>query len=89
MKLKAPVNRVTGKTSHSVGTIIGGTPVAQESMPEAAWVVIEEMNGAYSLTRYSKLGEFAGDTWHETLEEAKRQARYEFEIQDGDWIPEK
>lgn len=88
MKLKAFVHRVTGKTTHRVGTLIDGMPVAHEKMSDAAWVVIEERDGSCTLIRYSRAGEFAGDTWHPTFEEAKRQARFEYDIQDSDWFLE-
>ena len=55
-------------------------------MPDAAWVVIEGMDGSCSLVRYSNIGEFAGDTWHETVEGAQRQARFEVDIGDCDWF---
>jgi hypothetical protein len=86
MKLKAYVARVTGKTSHSVGEVVDGKVVPKRQMPDAAWVVIEEVNGSCYLSRYSNNGDFAGDTWHETVDEAKRQARFEYDIPDGDWI---
>jgi len=88
MKLKAYVVRVTGKTIHSIGEVIEGKVVPKQKMPDAAYVVTEEMNGSCYLYRYSNTGEFAGDTWHETLEEAKRQARFEYVIGDSDWFNE-
>jgi hypothetical protein len=84
-KWKASVRRVTGKTIHSRGELVDGRVVPVERMPEAAWVMIEETSSGFYLFRYSATGEFGGDTWHETLEEAKRQAEFEYGIEDPDW----
>ncbi|MGH2378138.1 MAG: hypothetical protein ACRDGT_06635 [Candidatus Limnocylindria bacterium] len=56
----------------------------------AALLFIEETpNGVY-LDRYSSSGEFAGDTWHRTLEDAKHQASYEYGEHVSPWtaVPE-
>lgn len=87
MKLKARVRRVTGRTVHSVGSIIDGQPVSVESMPPAYWVELIEEDGHYFMYRLTESGEFAGDTWHETLQAAKAQAKSEYEIQESDWKP--
>jgi len=51
----------------------------QRVLPPAALLIIdEEPEGGWLLIRYSGSGQFAGDTWHENLEEAKRQAHSEF-----------
>jgi len=31
-------------------------------------------------------GNYVNDTWHSSLEDAKAQARSEFEIEDQDWV---
>lgn len=54
--------------------------------PAPSFVVIEEQEGAFSLLRYTRSGEFAGDTWHLTLDEAKAQAEFEYEIGACDWL---
>lgn len=89
MTLKAHVTRVTGATQHSIGGLIEGRLVEKEKLPDAAWVHIEAANGAFFLIRHSATGEFAGDTWHETLEDAKDQARREYEIKEEDWFKER
>ena len=89
MNLKAYVVRVTGKTVHSIGEIVEGNVVPKQRMPDAAWVVIEEMNGSCYLYRYSKTGDEVGDTWHETVDEAKGQAEFEYDIRDADWFEER
>ncbi|HVE86907.1 MAG TPA: hypothetical protein VND93_28825 [Myxococcales bacterium] len=54
-------------------------------MAPAAHVEIVDANGGYSLNRYSAEGVFAGDTWHATLDEAKRQAQVEYAIPPEEW----
>jgi hypothetical protein len=39
------------------------------------------------LYRYTAHGDFGGDTWHETLDDAKRQAVLEYGDALGDWMP--
>jgi len=85
MKLRANIRRVTGKTKHSIGGVVNGELVEIERLPTAAWVLIEQDGSSFALIRYSKSGEFAGDTSHETLEEAKHQASFEYEILESDW----
>jgi hypothetical protein len=47
-------------------------------MPIAEALLIEvEADGVF-LFRLSADGQFAGDTWHESVEEAKEQAKFEF-----------
>jgi hypothetical protein len=41
-------------------------------------LIIEETNGESFLLRYTRFKEFGGDTWHQSLQEAKEQATYEF-----------
>ena len=42
------------------------------------------------LYRYTLSGEFAGDTWHESVERAKNAARWEYGGALGEWtaVPE-
>jgi hypothetical protein len=42
------------------------------------------------LFRYTAAGDFAGDTWHESLDKAKGQAQFEYGQALGPWheIPE-
>ena len=73
MKLVATVQRDVGATSH---TVCGA------ELPRARRVEIEGRAGEYFLIRYGERNEFAGDTWHQTIEEAKGQAKFEFGIED-------
>ena len=49
--------------------------------------IVQEGNGFF-LYRYNKDG-FFGDTWHETLNEAKDQAKFEFGIEPDWWLEKK
>jgi len=78
--LRATVHHVTGSTAHYLMGEAGPQPMAP-----AAHVEIVDANGGYSLNRYSAEGVFAGDTWHATLDEAKRQAQVEYAIPPEEW----
>jgi hypothetical protein len=52
---------------------------------QIAWVEIEPADGAHYLLYFNTSGECLADTWHESAEQAKAQARFEFEIEESDW----
>jgi hypothetical protein len=100
MKLRAEVRKVLGTTKHYRGPVIGGEPaiiggvpvvvdgeiLGMERMPDARWVEIEEEESGVVLYRFSASGEFAGDSWFFTIEEAMRQAEREYDIRKTDWF---
>ena len=86
MTLKAYVRRLSGR--HGIGALVEGRVIEKEKLPPAAWVVIDEKEDGIFLIRYSDTADFAGDTWHASIEDAKKQARSEFEIESGDWFSE-
>jgi len=45
-----------------------------------------EQDGAYYLLSLDENGVCVADTWHPTIENAKRQAKFEFEIEEADWV---
>lgn len=53
-------------------------------LPAPDVLVIEETPEGFFLYRYDREGEFGGDTWHQSLEEAKEQAGFEY----GDLVEE-
>jgi hypothetical protein len=85
MRLRANVRRATGKTHHYRGHIDGNNIVKGEQFPIPAWVEIEPCDGAYYLFYFNASGECVTDTWHESLAKAKKQAHFEFEIEEEDW----
>jgi hypothetical protein len=84
MRLRATVRSVTRETKHlrAVPTS-GGTEVRNMADPKAVEVV--EQDGAFYLLRLDCHDQCIADTWHETVEGAKAQAKFEFGIEDGDW----
>ena len=55
-------------------------------MPDPSFLVIEEAADGVFLYRYDAYGKCAGDTWHASIEEAKGQAKYEYQDRLRDWI---
>lgn len=48
-------------------------------------VRLEPCDNAYYLFRLDAEGHIVADTWHQSIQEAKKQAQFEYEIQEGDW----
>lgn len=80
MRFKARVRRATGNTQH---VIHGAESIDIKS--QIASVEIEPSDGGFLLLYVSRRGECLADTWHESLERAKAQARFELEIEEPDW----
>jgi hypothetical protein len=85
MRLRAKVSGSTGKTRHSIGDLVDGTPMPVENVQTPEWVEISEEDGAYYLFHLDAEGVCFADTWHQTLEEAKQQAAFEFGIEAKEW----
>jgi hypothetical protein len=81
MKLTANVRYLTGSTRHHV--IVAENESTVELQP-AVTLEITDSEGGFLLIRRSLTG-FAGDTWHATLDEAKRQAEVEFGVEAAEW----
>lgn len=73
-----PVNHLSCKWSESVET-------AATKLPPAQILLLTEMSLGVYLFRFSEELYYAGDTWHQTIAEAKSQAIYEFGITDDVW----
>jgi hypothetical protein len=56
---------------------------AEISPPSSVDIV--EQGGAFYLLRFDNRGECTADTWHETVDAAKAQAKFEFDIEDQEW----
>ena len=80
MRLKAKVKKTTGASQHSTSSNSG---VMQAPVP--AWVEISSDESGTFLIHFNADGQSIADTWHLTVDEAKSQAQFEFEIQDADW----
>ncbi len=79
LKLRAPVQeRVTGNAelhSRRMGDV------------HPALVEIEQDDGGYYLFLLDGGGQYLAHTWHETLDDAKKHAQVELEVQDTEWAP--
>ena len=78
--LRASVRKVTGATQHSIAGRGGAVEV---EAPVTVTVVAGE--AGYLLLRLDAQGRCIADTWHATLDEAKAQAAFEFDIRDDEW----
>ena len=85
--LKAKVLKVTGKTKHAIGNVVDGAPIATSSLTPPAWIGIARQGDGFFLMHLNAGGACFADTWHESLERAKAQAEFEFEISEGEWQP--
>lgn len=56
-------------------------------MPRAQVLIITDEASGIMLYRFTASGEFAGDTWHQNLDDAKHQAVYEYGEALGEWQP--
>jgi hypothetical protein len=61
-----------------------------DRLPAATVLIVEEPSDGVFLYRYASDGSFGGDTWHRNIEEAKAQAKFEFDDAVTEWkaIPE-
>jgi hypothetical protein len=68
-----------GPTRHYIGLPAElGDESEQLELPAAQILVMEETGTEVFLIRYSKAGDFAGDTWHPNVDEAMEQAVFEY-----------
>lgn len=75
-----------GQTLHEVGEIQSdGSTIGKNLSVASSLEIVEDSAGIY-LLRYDSEGVCGGDTWHETIEEAKKQAAFEYGIHEEDWI---
>lgn len=75
------------RTRHGVGRIEGGEVVEDHLMPWPAVVVLEASESDAMLFRYDALGNFGGDTWHESVDDAREAAEREYDGLISDWSP--
>jgi hypothetical protein len=58
----------------------------QIEMPLAQIVVVVQVPNGFLLNRFLRSGEYVGDTWHASLDDAFEQARLELGVQLTAWI---
>lgn len=81
------------RVHHFVGSLPDESEeiAVQEDFPWPTVLLIRAgQDAGFLLYRYTQDGQFAGDTWHMTLDEAKDQADFEFGEGLGPWrsVPE-
>jgi hypothetical protein len=79
-------HEIQGRTAHWVGVPTSISGRQQERLPNSKALVIEERPEGVFLFRYSAANDFAGDTWHRDIEEARSQASVEFGDELGEWV---
>lgn len=77
------------KTLHTIGLppeLAGDAEEEAEQLPSPDVLVIEqESEGNVFLYRMTRTGEPGGDTWHQSVDDAKHQAEYEYGGLLGEW----
>jgi hypothetical protein len=75
-------------THPTIGTTIHTAGIGGARLPVPQLLVIETRSDGYFLIRYTDGGAFAGDTWHESFEDAVSQSQFEFGAADWTEVPE-
>lgn len=87
-KLIATVTRVLRPDIHKIGTVQEGELQSVTDLPLPNRVEIE-MDGRRQapcmMYRYTDAGEFCGDIWHENLEAAFAQVKFEYGLIEDDF----
>jgi hypothetical protein len=65
--------------------LAGDDEVARQLPPPDVVVIEEESQGNVFLYRLTRSGEPCGDTWHQSIEDARYQADYEYGDALGEW----
>jgi hypothetical protein len=90
VRIEAKVRRVTDKAvKNRVSALVSGRIVPIADIPPASGVRIEPLGApekGFLLFYLDGSGNQIADGWHLTLDEAKRQAKLEFEIEEEDWF---
>ena len=55
-------------------------------IPDRAEIEVDDKSGNCMFYRYTRNGSFCGDTWHQSLDDAIRQAEYEYGLVRGDFV---
>lgn len=84
-KYEAKINTATGSVKHTLGVLGVNGPETTVDFPIAVRLEISVSEDGILLLRFDRNGDYCGDTWHQTIEEAKDQARFEFNVTEDDW----
>lgn len=89
MKYIAEVKQVLRSNIHRIGTFEGGKLRTVEFFPNAERVEIEiegDEDSPCMMYRYTNGDEFCGDTWHETFQDALKEALLEYGLKREDFM---
>lgn len=88
MKYVARVSEVLQSDVHMGVDIVDGRIVSGAPLPHPERVEIEPSadTGGCMMFRYTRKGEFCGDTWHESMDRAFDQARSEYGLNREDFL---
>ena len=64
-----------------------GEPDTRQRLPIPLVIVVSTRRDGIFLERFDEAGADAGDSWHQSIEEAKEQAREEYGESIGVWMP--
>jgi hypothetical protein len=88
MKYVADVHHVVRDGIHKIAELREGEiqPIADMPHPDRVEIELDGTpNQPCMMYRYTRSGEFCGDTWHRNLEEAFAQAEYEYGLGEQDF----
>ncbi len=60
-------------------------PLSNSRSKQVVTLEITEEDGAFLLFSFDATGQCRGDTWHQTEDEAKRQAQVQYGVPPGAW----
>ena len=75
--------------THRRITQTAGFPIDPSKMlppPDVILLVADDADPGAMLFRYTVHGEFGGDTWHESVDDAREHAIYDYSDALGDWV---
>ena len=85
------VAKVTARQLHPKVQHYWGMPPAvggdgRQEMPSPSGLLIEANDDGVFLYRFAANGQFAGDTWHQSVGDAQEQASFEFDKCLSKWL---
>lgn len=84
-RFEAKVATATGSVKHTFGVLGVNGPETTDGFPVAVRLEISVSEDGVFLLRFDQNGDFCGDTWHQTIKDAKDQAQFEFNVTEVDW----
>ncbi len=87
-KLVARVREILQPGIHKIGYVQDGELISGESLllPDRIEIETSLDESDCMMYRYTRSGDFCGDTWHEDLESAFEQAKFEYGLGREDFL---